>query len=61
MAQAPGSLITIAPSRTPASQTQNVAPAGSARTAKRPAGSASVGATATVPPAAAARSAASSR
>ena len=51
MLQAPGSLTTWAPWRSSGSQRQNDAPSGSATTAARPAGGASNGATATVPPA----------
>src|SRR4051812_5032884 len=60
MAQAPGSLTIWAPSRARGSQTAKAAPAGSARTAKRPAGSAASGPASTRPPARPAASAAAS-
>ena len=60
MLQAPGSLTTSAPGRSPGVQAQITAPSGSASTAIRPAGGTSNGSTTTLPPASAAARAASS-
>jgi hypothetical protein len=60
MAHAPGSLTTWAPRSRAGWKAQNTAPAGSARTARRPASPRSNGSASTLPPALAARAAVSS-